>query len=130
MINGIHALVFSKQTKRTRAFFRDQLGLKGVDAGNGRLIFALPPAELGIHETRDRSEHELYLMCDDLEKTVKRLKAKGVKLAEPVTDAGWGLVTRLKMPGGATIGLYQPRHLRPKPWRARTKRNRARLRSA
>ena len=124
MITGIHALIFSKQTKRTLAFLRDKLGFKGVDAGNGRLIFALPPAELGVHETRGRSEHELYLMCDDLAKTVKRLGAKGVKLAAPVTDAGWGLVTRLKMPGGATIGLYEPRHLRPKPWRARTSRRR------
>lgn len=120
MISGIHALVFSKQTKRTRDFFRDKLGLKGVDAGNGRLIFALPPAELGVHETRGKTEHELYLMCDDLAKTLKRLRAKGVKLAAPVTDAGWGLVTRLKMPGGATIGLYEPKHRRPKAWQARS----------
>jgi hypothetical protein len=119
MIIGIHALVFSKQPKKMRAFFRDKLGFKGIDAGNGRLIFALPPAELGVHETQGPNKHELYLMCDDLNKTVKRLKAKGVSLAEPITNAGWGLFTRLKLPGRATIGLYEPRHLRPKPWRAR-----------
>lgn len=118
MISGIHALVFSKQPKATRAFFRDKLGFKCVDAGGGWLIFALPPAELAVHGTQGRSKHELYLMCDDLEKTVKRLKAKGVRFAEPISDAGWGLVTRLKMPGRTTIGLYEPRHVRPKPGRA------------
>ena len=124
MVSGIHALVFSKQPKGTRAFFRDKLGFKGVDAGNGWLIFALPPAELAVHGTKRRSKHELYLMCDDLERTVKHLKTKGVRFAEPITDAGWGLVTRIKIPGQTTIGLYEPRHARPKPWRAVPRRRR------
>lgn len=49
-------------------------------------------------------------MCDDIHKTVEELKGKGVEFTEGVTDAGWGLLTRLKVPGAGIVGLYQPRH--------------------
>jgi predicted enzyme related to lactoylglutathione lyase len=110
MISGVHAMLFSKTADKTRKFFRVKLGLKSVDAGGGWLIFALPPAELGIHPTRGRSSTELYLMCDDIAKTERRLKAKGVKFDQPVVDAGWGLLTRIRLPDRSTIGLYEPRH--------------------
>lgn len=114
MISGAHVLVFSKQHAKMRKFFRDKLGLKSVDAGNGRLIFALPPSELGVHETRGRTSHELYLICDDVMATVKRLKKRGVKFSEDVADLGWGLLTRIRLPDGSTIGLYEPKHARPR----------------
>ncbi len=110
MINGIHALIYTKEAESVRTLFRDVLKFPAVDAGYGWLIFALPPAELGIHPTEDEGHHELYLMCDNLEATVEELKAKGVHLARPVQDAGWGLVTALQLPGGGELGLYQPRH--------------------
>jgi catechol 2,3-dioxygenase-like lactoylglutathione lyase family enzyme len=112
MVNGVHAIVFGEDAEAARAFFRDVLDLKGVDAGGGWLIFALPPAELAVHPG-DRPSHELYLMCDDLEATMADLTAKGVEFVEPVTDAGWGLLTRLKVPGAGEMGLYEPRHPRP-----------------
>jgi catechol 2,3-dioxygenase-like lactoylglutathione lyase family enzyme len=112
MVNGVHAIVFGEDAEAARAFFRDVLDLKGVDAGGGWLIFALPPAELAVHPG-DRPSHELYLMCDDLEATMADLRAKGVEFVEPVTDAGWGLLTRLKVPGAGEMGLYEPRHPRP-----------------
>ena len=115
MINGVHAIVYSKQAARVRAFFRDKLGFKNVDAGEGWLIFALPPAELGVHPTRGKSSHELYLLCDDIKATKRRLGAKGVKFEGKVVDAGWGLLTRVKLPDGSTIGLYEPKHDRPAP---------------
>jgi hypothetical protein len=86
------------------------LGFRGVDAGHGWLIFALPPTELGIHPTEGKGSHELYLMCDDLQTTIKELEGKGVKLAEPVKDAGWGLLTAIEVPGGEILRLYQPKH--------------------
>lgn len=110
MINGIHALIYTQDADSVRALFRDVLKLPTVDAGHGWLIFALPPAELGIHPTEEKGHHELYLMCDDLEATVQELKDKGVNLARPVHDAGWGLVTALQLPGGGELGLYQPKH--------------------
>src|SRR5712691_11602325 len=76
------------------------------------LIFALPPAELGIQPIDDSENgfHELYLMCDDIEQTVNELTAKGVEFLKPIENAGFGLVTRFKIPGGAELALYQPRH--------------------
>jgi catechol 2,3-dioxygenase-like lactoylglutathione lyase family enzyme len=111
MITGIHALLYSKDAEATRAFFRDVLGLRSVSAGHGWLIFALPPAELGIHPDDDAARGtEFYLMCDDLEGTIADLGKKGVELARPVSDQGWGRVTALRLPGGGELGLYEPRH--------------------
>jgi hypothetical protein len=110
MINGIHALVYSKDASRVRSFFKDILKLPSVDAGDGWLIFSLPPAELAAHPTDGNTHHELYLMCDDIEATTEQLKSKGVKVPEPIADRGWGLVTRIELPGGDGFGLYQPKH--------------------
>jgi predicted enzyme related to lactoylglutathione lyase len=110
MINGVHALIYTKDADGLRAFFRDVLKFPCVDAGHGWLIFALPPAELGIHPTEEESYQELYLMCDDIKATIKELQSKGVEFARPVTEAGFGLVTAIKIPGGGELGLYEPRH--------------------
>ena len=109
MITGVHAIIYSKQADAVRAFFRDTLGRPSVDAGHGWLIFALPPAELGIHPTDGEETHELYLMCDDLETTLAELAAKGVSAGE-ISDQGWGRVTTIMMANGIPLGLYQPRH--------------------
>ena len=125
MINAIHTLIYTKNPDATRAFFKDVLGFPHVDAGQGWLIFALPPAELGIHpmdeEDGDAEEgsgevadrHQLYLMCDDIKKTVEELKGKGVECTMPLRDQGWGIVTELRIPGGGKLALYQPRHAVP-----------------
>ena len=112
MIIGAHAIIFAKDADRTRAFVRDVLGFGSVDAGGGWLIFKLPPAELGIHPTEhgDSGRHELYLMCDDIEGTVRELKGKGVEFSGEITDAGFGRLISVKVPGGGEIGLYEPRH--------------------
>jgi catechol 2,3-dioxygenase-like lactoylglutathione lyase family enzyme len=109
MINGAHVIVYSRDAEADRAFFSDVLGYPSVDAGGGWLIFKLPPAEVAVHPAEDPS-HELYLMCDDVRATVADLEAKGVKFTSPVTDEGWGLLTRLHLPGGSQVGLYEPRH--------------------
>lgn len=110
MIIGVHALLYSRDADATRAFCRDALGLASVDAGEGWLIFALPPAELGIHPTDGEPGPALYLMCEGLEGTLARLEAAGAVRREPVRDQGWGRVTRLAIPGGVELGLYEPRH--------------------
>jgi hypothetical protein len=111
MITGLHAIVFSPDAVKVRAFFADVLNLPSVDAGGGWLIFALPPAELACHPaTGDSGRHELYLMCDDLEATIADLEAKGVEFAGPINEERWGRVTRLKVPGGGELGLYEPSH--------------------
>jgi glyoxalase/bleomycin resistance protein/dioxygenase superfamily protein len=109
MISGVHAIIYSQQAERLREFFRDELKFASVDAGHGWLIFALPPAEIAMHPD-DKSHHELFLMCDDVNATTEQLKRKGVELSMPIADRGWGLVTRLKLPSGDEIGLYQPKH--------------------
>jgi catechol 2,3-dioxygenase-like lactoylglutathione lyase family enzyme len=113
VISGAHVTVFSRDAEATRAFFRDVLELESVDAGGGWLIFALPPAELGIHPAEGPPSHELYLMCDDVEATIEGLRAKGVGLARPVSDERWGRVAYLDVPGIGELGLYEPRHPPP-----------------
>jgi catechol 2,3-dioxygenase-like lactoylglutathione lyase family enzyme len=113
MITGIHAVMFTSEADGLRAFLRDVLGLDSVDAGGGWLIFALPPAELAAHPSDGDPSTALYLMCDDIEATAAELEAKGVELARPVSDEGWGLVTAIRVPGGGELGLYEPRHPTP-----------------
>ena len=112
MISGVHAILFSPAAEAVRAIFRDTLGLPFVDAGDGWLIFALPPAELAVHPA-EVSRHEIYLLCDDLDATVAALEAKGVRLAQPITEQPWGRLTAIALPDGSEIGLYQPSHPRP-----------------
>ena len=109
MIFGAHTIVYSHDAQADRAFLRDVLGFSAVDAGHGWLVFALPPAELAVHPADASDRHELYLMCDDLAREMQALAAKGVACA-PVQEARWGSVTKLRLPGGGEIGLYQPRH--------------------
>jgi catechol 2,3-dioxygenase-like lactoylglutathione lyase family enzyme len=110
VITGVHALIYTNNPDATRAFFRDVLGFASVDAGDGWLIFALPPAELGIHPTEGEDRHELYLMCTDIEQTMADLSAKGVEFSGPLADAGFGRVAALRVPGAGELHIYQPRH--------------------
>jgi catechol 2,3-dioxygenase-like lactoylglutathione lyase family enzyme len=110
LISGVHALIYSRDADADRAFFKDVLGLDAVDSGGGWLIFALPPSELAIHPSEDEDDHELYLLCDDLEATAGELERRRVPLTRPFEDEVWGRVTRLTLPGGGRIGLYQPKH--------------------
>jgi predicted enzyme related to lactoylglutathione lyase len=113
VINGVHAIVFTKEPDGVRAFFRDVLGLSSVDAGGGWPIFALPPAELAAHPTDEHGHHQLYLMCDNIEATVKELKGKGVEFTADITHAGWGLMTRMRLPDATQLALYEPKHPTP-----------------
>jgi catechol 2,3-dioxygenase-like lactoylglutathione lyase family enzyme len=113
MITGVHAVIFTTDAERVRAFFRDVLELPFADAGDGWLIFALPPAELAAHPADEAGRHELYLMCDDVHATVAELRSKGVDIARPVSDEGFGLVTAIRLPGDGELGLYEPRHPTP-----------------
>ena len=109
MINGAHVVVSSKNAEADRAFFRDVLGLKYVDAGHGWLIFALPLAEAAFHPAEANDTHELYFMCDDLNAEMASLAKKGVHCSE-VQEARWGSISKMRLPGGGGIGLYQPKH--------------------
>ena len=113
MIDGAHVVLFVPDAEATRAFLRDVFELPCVDAGEGWLIFALPPAEVAAHPTTGPVSHELYLMCDDLEATLAGLRAKGVEPVDEPSERDWGVVVTLALPGGGTIGLYQPCHPRP-----------------
>jgi catechol 2,3-dioxygenase-like lactoylglutathione lyase family enzyme len=111
MIYGAHVIIYSKDAEADRAFFSDVLGLASLDAGHGWLIFTLPPSEAAIHPAQEES-CELYLMCDDLDAEMRVLQSKGAHLSE-VEEARWGSVTRIRLPGGGEIGLYQPQHPSP-----------------
>jgi predicted enzyme related to lactoylglutathione lyase len=110
VVNGVHALIYTTDAEGTRAFFRDVLRLSSVDAGDGWLVFALPPAELAAHPASEDGRHELYFMCDDVHATVEELEGRGVEFTKQIADEGWGLVTSIAMPGGGELGLYEPRH--------------------
>lgn len=109
MINGAHIIIYSKDAEADRSFFKDVLGFHSVDAGGGWLIFALPPAEVACHPGEENDQHELYLMCEDLKATMSALAAKGIQCSE-VHEPPWGSLTKITLPGGGNLGLYQPRH--------------------
>src|SRR5271165_7445052 len=99
MIFGAHVIVYSKDAEADRAFFRDVLGFKSVDAGHGWLIFALPPAEAAFHPAEENDRQELYFMCDDLKAEMRRLAGKNVACS-PVQKERWGSMTKIRLPGG------------------------------
>jgi catechol 2,3-dioxygenase-like lactoylglutathione lyase family enzyme len=111
MISGAHVIVYSKNAEADRAFFREVLGFKFVDAGHGWLIFALPPAEAAFHPSDKNGVHELYLLCDDLKAEMASLATKDVKCSQ-VHEERWGSITKIRLPGGGDVGLYQPKHPR------------------
>jgi predicted enzyme related to lactoylglutathione lyase len=117
MIIGLHAIVFTPEVEAARAFLGDVLGLASVDAGGGWMIYRLPPAEIAAHPADQAAPPGLYLMCDDIEATIGELERKGVKVLAPVADEGWGLITSIEIPGGVELGLYEPRHPLPPPYR-------------
>ena len=109
MIRAAHVVIYTRDAEADRAFFRDVLAFDSVDAGDGWLIFALPPSEAAFHPADENDRHELYLVCDDLDATMSELAAHDVVCTDPV-DAGWGVLTSFALPGGGRVGLYQPRH--------------------
>lgn len=114
MIIGAHSIIYSKEPEEDRAFLRDILRLTNVDVGDGWLIFGLPPAEVAVHPSDKNDLHEFYFMCDDINAFVAEMGKAEIK-CEPVQDMGWGVLSQITLPGGSKIGVYQPRHARPKP---------------
>jgi len=117
MIGGVHTIIYAEDAEAARAFFRDVLGFPNVDSGGGWLIFELPAGELALHpgpgSGHSGNHHELYLMCQDIQDAVAGLQAKGVEFVSDISDQGWGLLTRFKVPGAGEMGLYQPKHPSP-----------------
>jgi catechol 2,3-dioxygenase-like lactoylglutathione lyase family enzyme len=110
MFNGAHVILFSHDAEADRAFLRDTLGFPWVDAGAGWLIFKLPPAEVAVHPADAEPKHELYLVCDDIEKVLSECTAKGVTVVEPPRDEGWGILASIRLPSGAPLSIYEPHH--------------------
>jgi hypothetical protein len=110
MIEGAHVILYSRDAEADREFLHDLLGSPGVDAGDGWLIFALPPAEVAVHPTEGEPKQELYLTCDDIERTLTYLSARGVQIARAISDERWGLLAAVSMPSGAELPMYEPRH--------------------
>ena len=112
MIDGAHIIVYSKDAELDKAFIKDVLKFKYVDAHKGWLIFKLPPSEMAVHPSDENDMHELYLTTNDLDLEIAALKKAGVACEGP-SQQSWGRLTRLQLPGGGKLGLYQPRHARP-----------------
>ncbi len=109
-IIGAHALLYTPEPERLRELLRDVLETHHVDAGEGWLIFRLPPAELGVHPSDGDTHHQLSFMCDEIEETMAELRAKGVAFRGEPKDAGYGIVVTMVLPGGVEADLYEPRH--------------------
>jgi hypothetical protein len=113
MITGMHVILYSRHAEKVREFLGDVLQLRSVDAGGGWPIFAAPPAEIAVHPTEGETEHEVYLMCDDVKAAVDRLAERGITTDGDISDRGWGLLATLILPGGERLGLYEPHHPSP-----------------
>jgi len=114
MIIGAHSIIYSTSPDLDRAFLRDVLNLPNVDAGDGWLIFGLPPSELAVHPSAQNGVHELYFMCENVQAFIAEMDKRNVACS-PVQTRDWGLLTEVTLPGGGKLGVYQPRHPRPKP---------------
>ncbi len=112
MITGSHTIILSKNPQADRAFFKEVLHLSHVDAGEGWLIFALPPSEVAIHPHKRNNVHQFYLICDDIEGFMREMAQHGIA-CDPIVETGWGLLTYLSLPGGGKLGAYEPKHARP-----------------
>jgi len=112
MIVGGHVMIQSRDDAADKAFFRDVLGIPSVDAGNGFLIFALPPSEFAVHEADANGAHEFFLMCEDMDDFVAAMRAAGTEFTAPV-NRGWGTITAITLPGGGKLSVYQAHHARP-----------------
>lgn len=112
MIVGAHAIVYSTDAEKDRAFFRDVLHMPNVDVGGGWLIFGLPPSELAFHPGEVNDAHEFYLLCDDVKAFIADMTARGYSCSD-VYEAPWGSLTQVTMPGGGKLGVYQAKHARP-----------------
>ena len=125
---GAHVVISSTSPEADRAFLRDILTFPHVDVGGGWLIFGLPPAEVAIHPSQKNNEHEFYVMVADIKQFIASMKKRKVPCA-PVANQGWGLLTAITLPGGGRLGVYEPRHARPKPMTAKTRRPASRRRT-
>jgi hypothetical protein len=121
MIIGAHSIIYSSRPEADRAFLRDVLKLSSVDVGSGWLIFGLPPAEVAVHPSEEDDIHEFYLMCDDVAQFVAEMGKHNITCG-PIQNQGWGLLTRVTLPSGGKLGVYQPRHARPKAMTAGSRR--------
>jgi hypothetical protein len=108
-ITGTHAILYTSEPEALRACLRDVFGWHHVDVHDGWLIFALPPAELGVHPA-EAPAHELSFMCDDITATMAELRAKGIEFAGEPESQGFGIVVTMVLPGDVKVLLYQPRH--------------------
>ena len=113
MIIGAHSIIYSKDPDADRAFLQSVLKMPNVDVGGGWLIFGLPPAEVAVHPSDENDVHEFYLMCDNVEAFIAEMKKHKINCG-PVHNQGWGILTQVTLPGGGKLGVYQPRHARPK----------------
>ena len=109
-ITGTHVLLFTPEAEALREALRDVFGWDFVEAHPGWLIFALPPAELGVHPSDGDTHHELWLICDDLDSTLDELRAKGIELVGEPTEEEFGTWVRMRLPGGVEVPLYEPKH--------------------
>ena len=120
VITGAHTVIYSRKPEADRAFLRDVLDLPHVDAGEGWLIFGLPPSEVAIHPHRRNNVHEFFFLCGNVRRFVAAMKKKGVTCG-PVRSLGWGRLILVPLPGGGEIGVYEPHHPRPRGERPRRK---------
>jgi len=114
-ITGAHMLLYSPEAEALRATLGDAFGFPFVDAGDGWLIFRLPPSELGVHPADGRTcqsgvRHQVTLMCDDIHATVADLRAKGIQIDGEPEDEGYGITVTMTLPGAVEVMLYEPRH--------------------
>ena len=109
-ITGAHVLLYTPEADALRATLRDLIGWRHVDAGDGWLIFALPPAEVAVHPSEGSTHHELSLMCDDVGATKAELEAKGIRFRGEPEDLGFGIGVTMALPGDVEVLLYEPRH--------------------
>jgi hypothetical protein len=112
-IVGAHMLLYTPEADAVRNVLRDVFEWDYVEDHSGWLIFALPPAEVGVHPSEGSTQHQICLMCDDLDQTMADLRAKGIDFRGGTQEESFGITTTMLFPGGVEFLLYEPRHKSP-----------------
>jgi hypothetical protein len=120
MITGAHTIIYSKKPEADKAFFKNVLKFTNIDIGHDWLIFRLPPSELAIHPASENNLQEFYLMCDDIDTFIKEMAANKIK-SSAVQNERWGSLTYITLPGGGKLGVYEPKHASPPPYKKTSK---------
>ena len=101
---------------RSAEFYASAFGWQTRKRGDGALAFDDGVGQVSGSWVRGRTPMTdvgllIYIMVDDIEATIARVKVAGGEIVQPVGVDAPEITARFRDPGGNILGLYQERTL-------------------